>query len=414
MLDRRLLPLLAALMAGLLLAELDQSMIAAALPVIVADLGELPGLLWLNTAYLLAGTSVLPLCGALSDRWGRRPVIITALSVIMVGSVIGGLAPTMPVLIIARVVQGFGAGGMLVLVQAAVADVQPVRDRAPTMSVVGAVFAAAAVAGPLLGGWLAQGPGWRWIFWLNLPIGAVALLACRRLLPPGRRSERPNRLRAADLLPLDLFRVRSYALVAGGGLLLGAALFGSVGYLPSYLQLGVGMTPLTAGSWMLAVVAGIGVGTVVSAQVVVRTGVHRPLPVVGALLSAIVLGVLAVTVERPSMIVIGGCFVLLGLGIGCAWEVLVVMAQNAVPAVRVGAATALNGFTREVGVLLGTAYAGGMITAGLAGGTASAQVFAPVFAVLALVALTGAALLSTVPRRPLSTAAPVAARAGAR
>ena len=197
--------------------------------------------------------------------------------------------------------------------------------------------------------------------------------------------------------------------MAGGGLLVGAAVFGAVGYLPTYLQLGVGLGPLAAGMWMLAAVAGIGVGTVISAQVVVRSGVHRPLPVLGALLAAVALGVLAATVGGASLIMIGGCFMLLGLGIGCGWEVLVVMAQNAAPADRVGAATAVNGFTREVGVLLGSAFAGGMITAGLAGATPTSEAFAPVFGVLALVALMGAVVLTSVPRRPLSTAAPMAA-----
>ena len=146
--DRRLAPLLVALMAGLLLSELDQSMVAAALPTMVDELDGVGDLMWVNTAYLLAATGVLPLYGALGDRWGRRPVILTALGLIMVGSVVGALASGMSVLILARVIQGLGAGGMLVLVQAAVADVLPVRDRAPVMSLIGAVFGAAAIGGP--------------------------------------------------------------------------------------------------------------------------------------------------------------------------------------------------------------------------------------------------------------------------
>lgn len=405
--DRRLIPVLAALMTGLLLAELDQSMIAAALPSIVAELGALDGLLWLTAGYLVAATAVLPLCGALGDRWGRRAVIMVSLLVIMAGSVVGGLASSLSWLIVARVIQGLGAGGMLVLVQAAVADVLPVRDRAATMSMVGAMFAIAAVTGPLLGGWLAEGPGWRWVFWINVPLAAVAVIASWRLLPGRPDGARPPRLQAAHLLPIDLFGTRAYALVAGCGLVLGAALFGVIGYLPSYLQLALGQSPLDAGWWMLAAVAGIGIGTVASAQVVARTGVHRPLPILGGGLAAVGLALLAVTADRESLAVTVVGFVGVGLGIGLAWEVLVIMAQNAVPAERVGAATALNGFTREIGVLLGTAYAGGMITTGLTAGRPPTEVFAAVFGVLAAVALAAALLLLAVPARPLSTDPPL-------
>lgn len=412
--EPRLYPLLAALMAGLLLSELDQSMVAAALPTIVDELDGVGDLMWVNTAYLLAATGVLPLYGALGDRWGRRPVILAALGLLMVGSVVGALASGMAVLITARVIQGLGAGGMLVLVQAAVADVLPVRDRAPVMSAVGAVFAAAAVAGPLLGGWLAGGPGWRWTFWINLPVGGLALLAGCWLLPRRPADAVARRWRARDLVPLGLFRVRIFALVAVAGLVLGAALFGAVGYLPTYLQLGLGLSPVTAGLWMLTLVGGLAIGTLVSAQVVGRTGVHRPLPIIGAVVAAAALALLAALGPTPALPLVGVALAVLGVGIGGAWEVLVVMVQNAVESSRVGAATAMNGFTREVGVVLGSAYAGGMITTGLADDTPAAAVFGPVFAALALVAVVGAVVLLAVPRKPLSTARPAADRELAR
>jgi MFS family permease len=408
--EPRLYPLLAALMAGLLLSELDQSMVAAALPTIVGELDGVDALMWVNTAYLLAATGVLPLYGALGDRWGRRPVILAALGLIMVGSVVGALASGMTVLVCARVIQGLGAGGMLVLVQAAVADVLPVRDRAPVMSAIGAVFAVAAVTGPLLGGWLAEGPGWRWTFWINLPVGGLALVAGCWLLPGRAPDAVVPRWRARDLLPVGLFRVRTFALVAAAGLVLGAALFGAVGYLPTYLQLGLGLSPVAAGLWMVTLVGGLAIGTVVSAQVVGRTGVHRPLPVIGAVVAAAALALLAAVGPTPQLALVGVVLALLGLGIGSAWEVLVIMVQNAVDDSRVGAATAMNGFTREVGVLVGSAYAGGMITTRLADGTPATDAFGPVFAVLAAVSLVGGAVLLAVPRRPLSTARPDVAR----
>lgn len=410
--DRRLAPLLIALMAGLLLSELDQSMIAAALPTIVADLDGMGDLMWINTAHLLAATGVLPLYGAMGDRWGRRPVITVALALILVGSVIGGLAPTMSVLIMARVIQGLGAGGMLVLVQAAVADVLPVRERAPMLSIIGAVFAVGATAGPLLGGWLAEGPGWRWAFWLNLPVGLVAILACRLLLPAPVLSTAAT-IRAGDLLPVGLLRQRTFALVAVAGLLLGAATFGAIGYLPTYLQLGLGLSPVRSGLWMLAVVGGLALGTLASAQLVARTGIHRPLPVIGSVLAAVALAGLALANPGISVELVSGCFVLLGLGVGLGWEVLVVMGQNAVREERVGAATALNGFSREIGVLLGSALVGGLLSAGLTAGQDPLQTFTPVFAGLAVIALLAAGLLLMVRPKPLSTSVPPAARGDA-
>ena len=414
LLAARRAPLLVALMLGLLLSELDQSMIAAALPTIVADLDGVGDLMWVNTGYLLAATAVLPLAGALGDQRGRRPVIMGALVLIMVGSLAGGLAPSMGALTAARVVQGLGAGGMLVLVQAAVADVWPARDRAPVMSVIGAVFATAALTGPLLGGWLAEGPGWRWAFWLNLPVGLAALVACRILLPAPDRSRPRRRARAADLLPVGLLRDRTVACVAAGGLVLGLATFGVIGYLPTYLQLGLGLSPVRSGLAMLPLVAGLAAGTIASAQVVSRTGVHRPLPVLGAVVAAGALGGLALLGREASMIMVGGCFVLLGSGIGLAWEVLVVIAQNAVGEERVGAATAVNGFSREVGVLLGSALVGGLLSLGLSRGLDVDVVLTPVFAGLGVTALAAAGVLLAVRRRPLSTTPPAGARAIAR
>jgi MFS family permease len=412
--DRRLVPLLVALMSALLLSELDQSMVAAALPTIVADLDGVGDLMWVNTAFLLAATGVLPIYGALGDRRGRRPVIIAALALILAGSVLGALAPTMLVLVTARVVQGLGAGGMLVLVQAAVADVLPVRDRVPVMSLVGAVFAVGATAGPLLGGWLAEGPGWRWMFWLNVPVAVLAVITCRRLLPAPATAARPPRLRAADLVPVRFFADRTFALVAAGGLLLGLATFGLFGYLPSYLQLGLGLSPVQAGLWMLTLVGGLGIGTVLSAQLVARTGLQRPVTVVGAVLSAVALVGLGVPGTATILGLVGGCLAVLGLGAGLAWEVLVVMVQNTVAQQRVGAATALNGFSREIGVLLGSALVGGMLSAGLAGGEDAVTVLRPTFVALAVLSLVSAALLAAARPRPLDDSVPRAGRAIAR
>ena len=353
---------------------------------------------------------MLPLYGALGDRWGRRPVILAALALIMVGSVVGALASGMSVLILARVIQGLGAGGMLVLVQAAVADVLPVRDRPPVMSAVGAVFAAAAVGGPLLGGWLAEGPGWRWTFWINLPVGGLALIAGWWLLPAPAGGHPRRRWRASDLLPVGLFRTRTFALVAVAGLVLGAALFGAVGICPPICSSGWGSARRPQGCGCSRWSAGwrsapwsrprwsAGPGCTVRFR---SSAPGSP---------AVALALAGPAGSDPAPAAVGVGLAVLGLGIGSAWEVLVVMVQNAVDTTRVGAATAMNGFTREIGVLVGSAYAGGMITTRLGDGGPAGAAFAPVFAVLAVVAVAGGAMLLAVPRRPLSTARPAAAR----
>ncbi len=412
---RALVPVLAALMLGLLLAELNQSVFATALPTVVGELHGAGQLLWVNTAYLLAGTVMMPVLGRLGDLFGRRRVFLAALSLLLAGSVVGGLATTMATLLTARVVQGLGGGGLLVLVQAVVADLVPARRRAPVMTLVGAVFALGAVLGPVLGGWLTDTAGWRWAFWLNVPVGALAVVTAFVWLPrDGRRSRHVGidvpgialltttvvsatlalawaladhglgssevlvaaavavlsgvgfllvEPRAAHpLLPLGLFRRRSFVAAVLGGMVLAVAMFGTVGYLPTYLQMVTGLSPTRSGLVMLSLVAGLGTATVVAAAVVARTGRYRALPVIGAGIVAVALTLLA-TLEPGSALVAVGCYLfLLGAGIGCAWEVLVVVAQNAAPQSQVGVATGVNGFLREVGVLVGSAGVGAAFT----------------------------------------------------
>lgn len=285
------------------------------------------------------------------------------------------------------------------------------------MTPVGAVFALCAVAGPLLGGWLTETVGWRWAFWLNVPLGALALVLGARTLPRNRPRREAVRLDAAGLallaavvllltflvtaavrpdadwkalgaaagitalvalalvaverraqqplLPPVLFRDRTFVAAVLGGLVLGAAMFGTVGYLPTYLQMAAGLSPTGAGLMMLTLVGGLGSAAVVAAQVVARTGRHRALPVVGAVLTASALALMSRWEPGTSLVTVGGCLVLLGVGIGCAWEVLVIVVQSTVPGRHVGIATAKNGFFREVGVLVGSAAVGGAFTARL-------------------------------------------------
>lgn len=411
-------PLLVALALALLLSELDQTVFATALPTVVGELDGVADMLWVNTAYLLAGTVTMPVVGRLSDLLGRKPLLVTGLLVFVAGSVLGGLATSIDVLVAARTVQGLGAGGMIILVQAVVADAVPARERAPYLSAVAAVFAVAAVAGPVLGGWLTDGPGWRWAFWLNLPVGGAALVAVALLLHEPRRA--PGRLRldvagitlltvavtavvllaswagtryawtspvvlglavltlgstaafvavehgvAEPILPLSLFADRTFSAAVLAGLAMAVAMFGTVGYLPTYLQLVTGLSPTAAGMAMLSLVAGIGLCTVGSAQLVRRTGRYRALTLAGSVVTAGALGLLATLTPATPLPLTCAYLFGLGAGIGCAWEVLVVVVQNASPPDLVGTATAANSFVREIGVCLGSALVGAAFVARL-------------------------------------------------
>jgi EmrB/QacA subfamily drug resistance transporter len=405
---RRLL--LIGLALGLLLAELDATMFITVLPTLAGELDGVQQQHWVNTAYVLAGTVTMLVYGQLSDVLGRRRVFLAALVIFLLGSCLGGLAWDMGSLIAARALQGLGGGGLLILLQAVVADVVPARERAPYLSAIGAVFVVAALAGPVLGGWLSEGIGWRWAFWLNLPLGGIAVLAAALLLPSRRgtrsweRVDLPGALaltiaitsavlwaaagartgwtsplavslaavavmaigmflaierRAAEpVLPLELFSQRNFAVAVGAGLLIGVAVFGTVSYLPTYLQMVVGLPPMRAGLLMLALIAGVGSATVGSAQLVRRLGHYRVFPIFGSILLAVALMLLSTLSASAPLTLIAVYLFLLGAGLGCAWEVLVVVVQNTVPSARLGAATAANGFLRELGVTLGTAAIG--------------------------------------------------------
>jgi MFS family permease len=391
--------LLAGLALGLLPAELDQSIFATALPAVVAELGGLAGLALINASYVLAGAVAMLLVGPLGDRFGRRPVFVWATVAFLAGSVLGGVAPTLPVLVAARVVQGLGGGGLLVLIQAIVADLVAPRRRAWYLAVVDATYAVAAVSGPVLGGWLTEYASWRWAFWLNLPVGVLALLAVMRWLPASRPLHSGSRV-ASRLRPLGLLRCRAVGLPVAGGALLAVAVFGAVNYLPTFLQLAAGQSPVHAGLTMLSLVAGLGLATVAAAHWLRRTGRAYGPPVIGALLVTLALGLCAtLTPDSPLPAMIIYLF-LLGAGTGLAWEVLIVVVQEAAPADQLGSATAVNGFCREVGVLVGTAAVGGLLVQRLAGvglePMAYADALTPLLAGLVPVTLLAAGLLAAV------------------
>lgn len=366
-LTRRSAVLLAGMAAALLASELAETVVATALPTIAADLGDLRLLALVTTAFLVTSTAVLPAYGWLSDRFGRRRLFVVAVAVFLLGSVLGALAAGPWTLVGARLVQGCGAGGLLVLVQAEVAVLVPLRQRAAVMSGIGAVFATAVVVGPPLGGWLASGPGWRWAFWLNLPLALAAVVAAAVLMPPDRPTPRAARPSA----PWTVLRRRQVRLATSGGLLLGGSAFGVLAYLPTYLQLVLGLSPGRAGLLMLALFGGLGALTVAAAQVVRRGGGVRVLLVTGALAVAAGLALLGAGAAVPddpsaSLPLVVPALVLLGAGVGCVWEVVVVVVQAGVGEAEVGTATGANNLLREIGVVLGTAGVGAWVTNRLA------------------------------------------------
>jgi EmrB/QacA subfamily drug resistance transporter len=429
---RQILVVMVGLMSGLFLAALDQSIVGVALPTIVSDLGGLEHLSWVVTAYLLASTASTPLWGKISDLRGRRPMFQTAIVVFLVGSLVAGLAGSMATMIAGRAVQGLGAGGLMALTMAIVGDAIPPRERGKYMGLLGAVFGVSSVAGPLLGGWLTDGPGWRWIFFVNIPIGLVSLgLTSYALrMKTVRRNHRIDYLGAAlvvgaasalllytswagnaygwaapqslgllglsvvlaaafvwqerraaePIIPMHLFANRVFRYSAGYGAITGMAMFGAIIFLPIYLQIVRGMSPTQSGLAMIPMVAGILSTSVTSGIAVSRTGRYRIFPILGA--AVLLGGLLLMTrlrVDTPYWQLAVAMFII-GAGLGLGMQVIVTAVQNSVDLRDMGVATSSMTFFRSMGGALGTAIFGAVLNsrlafhldAGLGGGAAGA------------------------------------------
>ncbi len=414
---RRILPIFAGLLVAMLLGSLDQTIFSTALPTVVGELGGVNHMLWVTTAYLVASTITMPIYGKLGDLIGRKGLFIAALAIFLGGSVIGGLATDMTWLIVARAVQGVGGGGLMILSQAIIADVAPVRERSKYMGVMGAVFGLSAVLGPLLGGWFTESAHWRWAFWINLPLGilAIVLAAVFLKLPRHDRAVRfdvwgvltmaiavtsiilvaswggteydwtsPLILtlivvavvfsglfviaehRAAEpIIPLSLFRSRNFVLATVAGLFIGVAMFGSIAYLPTYLQMVTGANATVSGLMLLPMIAGLMTGAITTGQLAAKTGRYKWMPIASMIGLGIGLWLLStLTVETPLGVLLAYLFVL-GLGVGLGMQILVLVVQNSFADSQVGTATAANNFFREIGASLGGAIVGALFTARL-------------------------------------------------
>jgi EmrB/QacA subfamily drug resistance transporter len=406
----RIWVVMSGLMLVMLLASLDQTIVSTALPTIVGDLGGLSHLSWVVTSYLLASTVSTPIYGKLGDMLGRKPVFLAAILIFLAGSMLAGLSQSMTELIGFRALQGIGAGGLMVGAQAIIADIVPPRERGRYMGLIGSVFAVASVAGPLLGGFLVDNLSWRWVFYVNMPVGALAVvIVVTRLhlhVPTVRHkidvlgatllgagvtaltllttwggnqyawsSETIVLLgvagagllgvflwwetRAAEpILPLALFRSSVFNVASGIGFTVGMAMFGAIVFLPVFLQLVYGASPTSSGLRMLPLMAGLLVAAIVSGRAISRIGRYKAFPIAGT-------GVLVVGMFLLSLLRVGTApwvaslyMLVVGVGIGLVMQVVVLVVQNDARPDQIGVATSTATFFRSVGGSFGVAIFG--------------------------------------------------------
>ena len=402
---RQILTVLAGLMLGMLVAALSQTIVATALPTIVGELGGQEQLAWVVSATLLASTASTPIWGKLSDLYGRKVMFQSAIVVFLVAAMAAGFAQDMAQLIAARAVQGLGVGGLMALSQAIIGDVVSPRERGRYQGYMGSVFGLATIAGPLLGGFLVEHLSWRWTFWSALPLGVTALVVIQRAI----RFPFPRRRHAIDwlgaffivasvsalllvlslagaqfpwrsswtyglfatsvlmlaaaiwqerrhpepIMPPRLFTNHTFVITSVAGFIVGIAMFGAIIFLPQYLQIVKGQTPTASGLLTLPLVAGLLVSSITSGRLISRTGRYKIFPVVGMATASVGLGLLSLLHVQTSLLVASGYMLVAGLGIGMVLQVLILVAQNAVPHRDLGVATSGATFFRTMGGAVG-------------------------------------------------------------
>jgi EmrB/QacA subfamily drug resistance transporter len=409
---RQILIVFSGLMLGLLLASLDQTIVATALPTIVGDLGGLTHLSWVVTAYLLAETISTPLFGKMGDLYGRKRLFQASIVIFVVGSALSGMATSMGMLIAFRAVQGAGAGGLIVLAMAIIADVVSPRERGRYQGYFGAVFGAASVAGPLLGGFFTDHLTWRWVFYVNLPLGILALFVTSAVLPASSRRRQVRidwlgtallavgitclvllttwggteyawgspvilglgigsvvagiafllveRRSAEPTIPLRLFRMRTFNVATSVSFVVGMAMFGAITYLPTFLQVANGASASNSGLLLVPLMGGLLTTSIFAGRIITRTGHYRRFPIAGMAVTTVALYLLSTLDTGSTRWESGFYMALLGAGIGMVMQILVMAVQNEAPVKDLGVATSTVTFFRAVGGSVGVALFGAL------------------------------------------------------
>ena len=413
----RILVIYSGLMVTVFLAALDQTIVATALPRVVSDLGGLGSYSWVFTAYLLASTVSVPIWGKLGDIYGRRPLFLVAIPLFLAGSALCGLAQSMPQLVVFRAVQGLGAGGLIPLALATVANIVPPRDRGRYQGLIGGTFGTASIVGPALGGVIADNTSWRWIFYVNLPVGAAALAVIWFTMP--RRAQRREHsidylgaallaagttvlllglvwggreyawlspqvvgsLAAAaallalfglverrakePILPFELLRRRNVAVGVASIGLVAMCMFGTISFVPLFVQGVIGTSATASGVVLTPMMLGAVTMSIVSGQWVSRTGRYKA----NALAGPVVLGIAMFLLSRMDVDTTRGGAIrnmlIAGIGMGLMMQIFVLVIQNSVPLRTLGSATALGQFSRAIGATLGVTLMGVIVNQGL-------------------------------------------------
>jgi len=414
---RQILLVFSGLLLGMFLAALDQTIVGTALPTIVNSLHGLNHISWVVTAYLLTSTISTPLYGKLSDQFGRKGLFQFAIVIFLVGSVLAGLSQNMAELITFRGIQGLGAGGLMAMAFTIIADMVSPRERGRYQGYFGATFALSSIAGPLLGGVFTDNLSWRWIFYINVPIGIVALIVTSVVLKLPFRRE-PHRIdylgavlmllgvtsallvtvwggtqypwgspviitlavaatllitsfilwerRAAEpILPPNLFHIGIFRVASSVSFLLAVIMYGAIIYLPLYLQLVDGVSATVSGLLLIPLMLGLLAASILSGQVVSRTGRYKPFPIIGSALVTLGMWLLSHLGLHTSHLTMSFYVIVLGAGMGMTMQVMVLATQNALPPTQIGTGTAAVTFFRSLGGAFGTSLFGAVFIAGL-------------------------------------------------
>ncbi len=411
---RQVLIVFSGLMLGMLLAALDQTIVSTALPTIVGDFGGLQHLSWVITAYLLTSTASVPLYGKLSDMYGRKVCFQFAIVVFLIGSLLSGASQNMLQLVLFRGFQGLGGGGIMAMAMAIIGDVVSPRERGRYQGYTGAVFALSSVAGPLLGGIFTDQLSWRWVFYINLPLGVLALVVTSLVLKlPYRRLHHPidylgsalmvagvtclllvaswggteypwtsstiieltaagtvlillfiaQEFRAPEpLLPPRLFRERIFTVSSAIGLIVGATMFGAIAFIPIYLQVVKGVSATSSGLRLVPLMLGVVGTSVTSGRMISNSGRYRKFPIAGMAIVVIGLFLMSRLTATTGMLEVSAYMFVLGIGVGMVMQVIVLAAQNAADYRDLGTATAGVNFFRSMGSAFGVAVFGSILT----------------------------------------------------